>query len=141
MNQSCFFARANFSEMLRRFAVDHKRSLRLRFGKIDIGKRRSVDQHIELQLVDIVMNFADIREVELGMIETDDVEFLSILAHERSTETAVSAQDYDSHRSITSCALEQWLPPSLIVDVPLDRRFQAFLEILARLPFQFFLGE
>jgi len=41
--------------MLRRFGIDRKRSLGLRLGKIDIGKRRGVDQHIEFQLIDIVM--------------------------------------------------------------------------------------
>src|SRR6202011_663680 len=141
MNQFCFLAEANFGEMLRRFRVDRKRSLGLRFGKIDIRKRRGVDQHIESQLVDIVMNLADIREIELGVIESDDVEFLSIRTRERSTETAASAQDYDSHRLVTSGTFEQRLPPGLIVDVPLDAGFEPFLEILARFPFQFLLRE
>src|SRR6266446_4826491 len=44
-------------------------------------------------------------------------------------------------RLITTGTLEQRLPPRLMVDVPLNRRFQAFLEILARLPFQFLLGK
>jgi len=49
-----------------------------------------------------VMNFADIREVELGMIKTDDVKFFPILACERSAETAAGSNDYDFHSSVAA---------------------------------------
>ena len=42
---------------------------------------------------------------------------------------------------IPSRALKQRLPPSLIVDVPLDRFGQAFFEIVARFPLQLTLTE
>jgi len=38
-------------------------------------------------------------------------------------------------------ALKQRLPPRLIVDIPLDRFGQAFLEIMARFPVQLTLTE
>src|SRR5205807_9223534 len=102
VNQLRFFIPANFGEMLRRFGIDRKRSLGLRLGKIDSGKRRGVDQHIEFELIDIVMNFADIREIELGVIKSDDVEFFSILARKRSAKAAAGSNDYDFHSSVAA---------------------------------------
>src|SRR5205807_5170662 len=49
MNQLCFLLGTNFGEMLRRFGVDRKSLLALRFADIDIRKRGAVDQQIELK--------------------------------------------------------------------------------------------
>src|SRR5882762_1745939 len=42
-------------------------------------------------------------------------------------------------RSVSSSAFKQWLPPRRVLDVPLDRFIEAFLEIVARFPVQFAL--
>src|SRR5438105_11212125 len=49
MNQLCFLLGTNFGEMLRRFRVDRKSLLALRFAKIDIRHRGAVDHQIELK--------------------------------------------------------------------------------------------
>ena len=127
--------------MFRGFRIDGESLLALRFAKIDICKGRTIDQKIKVERGKFLPGLLRIREIKLRMIESNDIEFFPILAHERRAETAASAQDYDFHRSVTAGALEQRLPPRLIVDVPLNRCFQAFLETLARFPFQLFPGK
>src|SRR6266446_3593381 len=93
MNQFRFFARANFGEHLRRFGIDRKSLLSLRFAKIDICHRSAVDQQVERNWRKFISDLLRPREVKLRVIQSDDVEFSSILARERTAEAAASAQD------------------------------------------------
>src|SRR3954469_15967646 len=48
----------------------------------------------------------------------------------------------DVRLSLVSCrALEQWLPPILVCQVPVDRLLESFTEIVQRFPVQLLLGK
>jgi hypothetical protein len=67
--------------------------LSLRFAKIDICHRGAVEQQVERNWRKFVSDLLRPREVKLRVIQSDDVEFFSILARERTAEAAASAQD------------------------------------------------
>src|SRR4029077_8247057 len=91
-----------------------------------------------------------ISQVKLNVIEASDIVFLSILPHQRRTESATRAENYNFHlfsalmsdrRLIPTGALEKRLPPGWIIHVPLNGLVEAFFETAERFPIQFALGK
>ncbi len=65
----------------------------MRFAMIDIGQSSAVDHKIDIKRADLVAHPAGIAEIKRLMVETCEIEFVSILAHERSPEPATRADD------------------------------------------------
>jgi hypothetical protein len=70
-------------------------------------------------------------------------------ASRKKGQIALPNGDFESHGSLkttalcsmTAGSLEQRFPPTLIIGVPIDRRFKAFFEIVKRFPLQLALRE
>src|SRR5205823_2787437 len=87
----------NLGQCFRRFGIDSKSLITFFFTKIDIGKRGRIDEHIKLEIADLSANLFFIREIELRVIKTDDIEFAGELAHERRAESSAGTNNDDSH--------------------------------------------
>src|SRR5262249_56629330 len=77
------------------------------------------------------------RKSERNVTKASNVERAQLFTEQRSAKTSVCAQNHDEHFSVRAGALKERLTPRLIIDVPLDRRLEAFFESFARFPFQF----
>src|SRR6266699_640692 len=99
MNESRAFVPANFGENARRFRINQKGLVALRLAKIDIGKRSSIDKQIETRRPQFLVQLIEIREIQLCVIKTNDVESFSIFAHERGAKPPAGAQNYNFHSS------------------------------------------
>src|SRR5262249_45970015 len=137
MNQLRILIAANFGEKLRRVGIDRERFVAFRFRKIDICKGGRIDQNVELKRRKFFLNLFTLRKIELRVTKASYVELSLVFTEQRSAKTTARAQNHDAHFSVTAGALKERLPPRLIIDVPLDRRLEAFFETFARFPFQF----
>src|SRR6266487_4792756 len=79
--------------------INQKGLVALRLAKIDIGKRSSIDKQIETRRPQFLVQLIEIREVQLRMIKTHDVEPFSIFAHERSAKPPAGAENCNFHSS------------------------------------------
>jgi hypothetical protein len=92
MNESRAFVPANFGENARRFRINQKGLITLRLTKIDIGKCSGIDKQIETRRPQFLVQLIEIREIQLRVIKTNDVESFSIFAHERSAKPPAGAE-------------------------------------------------
>src|SRR6202035_2932463 len=97
VNQLRVFVAANLGEHTRRFGVDAKSLVRLCLAKIDISKRRRVDEHIEICRAQFLSSSVQIRQIELGVIEAGEVKCFSILPRERSAKPPGRADNQNFH--------------------------------------------
>ena len=78
-----FLVSANFREDARRVRIDPKSLVALRLAKIDICKRGSINENIEIDRAQFLAYLIAVFEIELQVIKAGDVEFVMIFAHER----------------------------------------------------------
>ena len=118
MNQLRVFLATNLGEHTRRFGVDAKSLLTLCFAKIDIGERRRVNEHIEIYPTELLANLIQIREIELRVIESGDVMFALIFAHERRAKPPARADNQNFHllwnRVVKKTAHQRRAPKSAV---------------------------
>src|SRR5262249_6641666 len=147
VNQFCAFLAANFRNNAWHFAIDHESAIALSLAKIDIRECGGIDQHIKIRPAHFFADTVQIRKIKLRAIEPGDLKSVPVFAHERSAKPSPSADDNNFHCvpaaisngclrcrqpetattvSVSSCALEQRLPPQGIVHVPFYCFLQAF---------------
>jgi hypothetical protein len=85
-----------------RFRIYSKRLVWLLFAKINIGKSSNVNERVEIDAFEFDAHLIQIVEIELGVIETRNVEFLPVFVHERSAQPASGSGDYDFHSSVAA---------------------------------------
>jgi len=102
MNEFRTFVPANFGENARRFRINQKGLVALRLAKIDIGECSSIEKKIETRRPQFRVQLIEIRDIQLRVIKTNDVESFSIFAHERSAKPPTGAENYNFHFSATA---------------------------------------
>ncbi|KAG0506033.1 MAG: hypothetical protein Udaeo_06020 [Candidatus Udaeobacter sp.] len=97
MNQLCLFFVADFGKNTRRFRVNPKRAIAFGLASIDIRERCRVNQHVEIHCAQFSAHIIQIRQVKLSMIEASEIVFISILTHQRRTESPCRSDNYNFH--------------------------------------------
>src|SRR5437868_13697536 len=85
------------------------------------------------------------------MLVATNFEIGRIFPCERGTQSPTGTENYNPHLvpaapqtqrcSVSTSALKQFLPPSLILKIPIDRFSDAVSGVAARMPVQFTFGE
>ena len=102
MNELRVFVATNLCQDARRLGIDPKGLFALRLAKIDIGKGGGVNHKIDIARAELLAQLRMIGEIKLRVVETGHVKFFSIFAHQRGTEPATRAEDYDFHAVVAA---------------------------------------
>ena len=78
-------------------------AIALCLASINIRERCRVNQDIEIHGSKFSAQIIQIRQVKLSVIEASNVVFLSILTHQRSTESPARAENYNFHQWQVIC--------------------------------------